>query len=151
MPAAEVVLYEVSNGVGVLTLNRPHKRNAFTPTSLRLLSEALTEAEQDASVEAVVLCGSDGAFCAGADIAWELAATPDEFRGFIMQIQQLTRRLRDSRLLVVAAIEGPAVGGGAELAVASDYRVAAPDAVIGFPEVKLGLTVTGGEIGRAHV
>jgi enoyl-CoA hydratase/carnithine racemase len=102
------------------------------------------ELERRSDVAGVVLCGAGGAFCAGADIRWELDASPAEFRQFVGSIQDLTRQLRSSDLLVVAAIEGPALGGGSELALGCDYRVAGPSAVLGFPEVKLGLHVTGG-------
>ena len=143
-PSLDTVVAEVSGSVATVTLNRPAVRNAFTPTMLDELRSVIQRVERQRGVEGLVICGAGGAFCSGADIGWERDATATEFRQFVGTIQDLTRQLHNSDLLVVAAIEGPALGGGSELALACDYRVATPDALLGFPEVKLGLHVTGG-------
>jgi enoyl-CoA hydratase/carnithine racemase len=91
-----------------------------------------------------VMTGAGRGFCAGADIRFESEAGDEEFAEFIDGIQDLTRALRAGDLYVVAALNGVAVGGGMELALACDARVAVPEAAVGFPEIKLGLTVTGG-------
>ena len=113
--------------------------------------EFVAALERDPEVVACVVRGPDGAFCAGADIQFEYDETASEFRSFIAQIQRSTRVVWESRLFVVAAINRAAVGGGAELALACDYRVAPPGSVVGFPEVTLGLTATGGDLLRSAV
>jgi enoyl-CoA hydratase len=138
------LVVEMTGTVATITLNRPAVRNAFTPAMVDELRSAVARIEREHGVEGLVITGAGGAFCSGADIRWERNATPTEFRRFVGTIQDLTRQLHNSDLFVVAAIEGPALGGGAELALACDYRVASPGALIGFPEVKLGLHVTGG-------
>jgi enoyl-CoA hydratase len=139
-----MVVLELTGAVATVTLNRPAVRNAFTPAMLDELRSTIDRVERQDGVEGLVIRGAGGAFCSGADIRWEQQATPTEFRRFVGTVQDLTRQLRGSDLFVVAAVEGPALGGGSELALACDYRVVSPDAMLGFPEVKLGLHVTGG-------
>jgi enoyl-CoA hydratase/carnithine racemase len=141
---ADGVVTEVTGAVATITLNRPSVRNAFTPAMVDELRSSIESLERHDEVEGLVITGAAGAFCSGADIRWEASATPDEFRRFVGTIQSLTRQLHSSDLFIVAAIEGPALGGGAELALACDYRIASPGALLGFPEAKLGLHVTGG-------
>src|SRR5262245_12679754 len=143
-PHSPTVTLEVTASVATITLNRPAVRNAFTPPMLDELRSTIQRVERRHGVEGLVIRGAGGAFCSGADIRWEHEATTTEFRQFVGTVQDLTRQLRNSDLFVVAAVEGPALGGGSELALACDYRVAGPDATLGFPEVKLGLHVTGG-------
>jgi enoyl-CoA hydratase/carnithine racemase len=142
--ASEVVAEVRADGVAVVRLCRPEALNALTPNMVRGLSAAVEELAAHPSIAALVLVGEGRAFCAGADIHFEQAAGERDFAAFVEDLQQLTRVLRSSRLLVVAAVNGIAVGGGFELALACDHRAAAPGAMLGFPEVTLGLTVTSG-------
>ena len=121
--------------VRVLTLDRPEKRNALTPAGLDELAAAL-----DAASEPVVyLRGAGEAFCAGADI--ETVAELDRAGGvaFAERGQAVAGALAAYDGAVVAGIDGPARGGGVELALACDLRIATPDATLGEPGVELGL------------
>ncbi|WP_326834769.1 enoyl-CoA hydratase/isomerase family protein [Amycolatopsis rhabdoformis] len=126
----------VTGGVAVLTLNRPAKRNAITPemaTALRTHAAAL---DADPGVRAVVLTGAgDKAFCAGSDVGeLDRYATPWAFRNR----DDYGDTIRGLRTPVIAAVNGFAFGGGLELALACDIRLAASTATFAAPEIKLG-------------
>lgn len=137
---------ELRGAVAVLRLRRPHVLNAMTPAMVGAIREAVERFGGMEAVRGLVVTGEGRGFCAGADIRFESEATEEEFGDFIDGIQDLTRALRSSDIYVVAALNGVAVGGGFELALACDARVAAPGTPVGFPEIKLGLTVTGGVV-----
>ena len=134
----------------IITLDRPEKLNALTPAMLQGIREGLQRANEDPSVRAVILTGGEKVFCAGADIGIEKGATPLEFRNFVQQIQDITRDIQALDQIVIAAVSGYAVGGGAEIALACDPRVFSESATFGFPEVGLGLTITSGTPGQHH-
>lgn len=125
--------------VGHLLLNGEQKLNALGSEALNELALAVRELERDADIRAVVVSGAGRAFSAGADIA-ELRTylTPDEFAAFLSRFTGTLDIIADSRLPFVAAINGHALGGGLELAMACDIRVAADTAKLGLPEVALG-------------
>lgn len=126
--------------VVVATLNRPDAMNAISAQVLEDLGAALAEAEADVGVGALVLTGSgEKAFAAGADIAEFRGASAVDARDIAERGQSLTRRLERSRLPVIAAINGYALGGGCEIALACDIRLAADSARLGQPEVTLGV------------
>ncbi len=134
----ETVLVERRGAVAVVTLNRPQVLNALNRTMFEELDEVF--AGFDAGVRAVVLTGAgEKAFAAGADIA-ELAET-DEVSGEALSLrgQGVFRRIERCGKVVIAAINGFALGGGCELAMACTFRLAAAGARLGQPEVKLGL------------
>jgi 3-hydroxyacyl-CoA dehydrogenase len=128
------VRYEQVQQVAVLSLNNPPV-NALAHELRRDLADALDRALVDDKVQAIVITGTDKAFCAGADIA-ELG-TPKA--GQDPNIFTLIREIEGARKPVVAAIAGICMGGGLEIALACHYRVALTDAQIAFPEIKLGL------------
>ena len=126
--------------VRVLTLNRPEKRNALNTALTQDLLEALRAAEQDESVAAIVLTGAGPGFCAGADLTEfrdlqneDLAEKRAELT---MQLHLVFSRMRKP---VVTAINGPAMGGGAGLAIAGDLAVMAENAKLGYPETRHGI------------
>ena len=121
----------------VITLERPEKLNALTTEMLQGIREGLHRAKEEPSVRAVILTGGDKVFCAGADIGIEKGASPLEFRRFVQQIQDITRDIQALDKMVIAAVSGYAMGGGAEIALACDLRVFSETAVFGFPEVGL--------------
>lgn len=129
----------------ILTLNRPDRRNALTLELVRLLGEELDRAAQDDALRAVVLVGAGSqAFSAGMDLGQlkaHLSARPggEAIRKLQRHLQEAFTRLEELEKPVIAAIEGACVGGGLELALACDLRVASTDARFGFPEVKLGM------------
>ncbi|SDM98942.1 Enoyl-CoA hydratase/carnithine racemase [Halogranum gelatinilyticum] len=117
----------------VVTIDRPERRNALRPDELDALEAAVTDT--DASV--VYLHGAGDAFCAGADL--DTVAALDDPAAFARHGQRVADALQDSASVVVAGIDGAARGGGVELALACDIRVASPDATFAEPGVKFGL------------
>ena len=138
------VLTEVTDGVGVLTLNRPEAKNAVDLATTQALAAAVDEFEARSDVAVLVLTGAGGSFCAGMDLkAFARGERPRiEGRGFA----GLTEAPPVKPL--VAAVEGWALAGGCELALTADLVVAARDARFGIPEVKRGLFAAGGGVLR---
>lgn len=137
---ASPVLSRDADGVRVLTIDRPDKLNALNRQTLESLDAAFAAAGEDPSVRALVLTGSGGkAFVAGADIAEMNALTAIEGREFSLLGQRLMRRIERLPKPVIAMVNGYALGGGLELAMACHLRVAADSARLGQPEVNLGL------------
>jgi 2-(1,2-epoxy-1,2-dihydrophenyl)acetyl-CoA isomerase len=136
--------YVADGGIVHVTLNRPERLNAFSPPFVDELCTALETAIRD-DASALVLRGAGRAFCAGHDLKYE---EPDAgytaVRRDIERLQDVTRLIRRAPFPVIAAVHGYALGAGCELALCSDYVVAADDAVFGFPEVSVGLSITGG-------
>ncbi len=137
----QTLLLERSESVATITLNRPDVLNALNLRMLDELAESFAELDADRSVRAVVITGSGTkAFAAGADIG-ELNALPGAHAGEAQarKGQALTRTVERMRVPVIAAVNGFALGGGCELAMACDIRVASENARFGQPEVNLGL------------
>lgn len=135
------ILVSVEAPVAVVTLNRPSVLNALRTQLLAELSQVLTELERDENVRAIVLIGAgEKAFAAGADIG-ELNALASAGSGTdqARSGQALTRQMERMRKPVIVAVNGFALGGGCELAMAGDIRIAAEHAKFGQPEVNLGL------------
>ena len=131
-------------GVALVHLNRPERLNAVDEALTRGLVAALERALAE-DARAVVLAGRGRAFCAGHDLKAEPPVeTPLQTRERLEEIQDVTRLVRRFPGPVVAAVHGYALGAGCEFALACDVVVAAEDAVFGFPEVSVGLSVTGG-------
>ncbi|MFF4244727.1 enoyl-CoA hydratase/isomerase family protein [Streptomyces sp. NPDC001822] len=137
--ASGTLLVEDRESVRVLTLNRPDKLNALDTTLTRALSAALTAAEDDERVRAVVLTGAGRAFCAGADLSEFSGLTPDRPEA-VLERAELTARVQTQMQRmgtpVVAAVRGAAVGGGAGLAIGADMTVVATDLKFGYPELR---------------
>jgi enoyl-CoA hydratase len=135
-----VLLSRLDGTTAVLTLNRPEARNAFSAELLHMLREALIEASDDERVRAVVITGAgDRAFCAGADIRAMQAMSVDQAREWSRLGHDVFQTLDDLPLPTIAAVNGVAAGGGCEVALSCDFRLAAEGALIGQPEIKLGL------------
>lgn len=131
----------VDTGVGMVTLARPERLNAVSPELVVDLLAILGTVAADETVRAVVLAGRGRAFCAGHDLR---APTPDgDSRRRLERLQEVTRALRNLPQPVIAAVQGYAIGAGAEFALGCDLVVAADDAEFAFPEAGLGLSVTG--------
>jgi len=138
----QTLLVERDGPVAVVTINRPAVLNALNETVLSELSRLFDELEADRSVLAVVITGAgERAFVAGADIS-ELAALPNAQAGVTKAKagHAVTHKIEHSRLPVIMAINGYALGGGLELAMAGDIRIAATTAKLGQPEVNLGIS-----------
>jgi len=140
------VLTEGRGPVRILTLNRPERLNAITEQLIADLNAALSAAQADPSVRAIVLTGAGRAFCAGDDLHEyaEQASTREATQAYVEELQQVTRHIVLGRVPVVAAVHGWAVGGGFEWVLDCDLVVVGESAKGFFPEMGLGLFVTGG-------
>jgi enoyl-CoA hydratase len=137
----DTILLERDGAVATVTLNRPNVLNALNGRMLDELGAAFTELSADSSLRAVIVTGAGPkAFAAGADIG-ELNALPGAHAGEAQarKGQALTRAIERLRVPVIAAVNGFALGGGCELAMACDIRIASENAKFGQPEVNLGL------------
>jgi enoyl-CoA hydratase/carnithine racemase len=149
----ETITLERKEGIGYLRLNRPDRANTI---SLQLMQEvvgAMDEVEADAEYRVVILTGAGKHFCGGADLrdfaqrARERAAAGGERRGtgdFVTPQRDLFTALEESRVPIIAAINGAAMGGGCEIALACDVRVISDTATIGLPEIRFGALPAGG-------
>jgi enoyl-CoA hydratase/3-hydroxyacyl-CoA dehydrogenase len=136
----ETVKLERDQSTLWITLNRPHRLNAFNDVLTEELGDALDTAEKDPSVKCVVITGEgDRAFSAGADVTMFSKATPVKAEEFSRVGQKTFGKIEEMSKPVIAAINGYALGGGLELAMACDFRVAAEHAELGNTEIKLGL------------
>jgi enoyl-CoA hydratase len=135
------LLFELTDGICRLTVNRPDKLNALDAIVIDELKDAVTRIETDAAVRGVLVTGAGAkAFVAGADIAELAAQSPVDGKTRALTGQHVFRRLERCGKPVVAAINGFALGGGCELALACHMRIASEGAKFGQPEVKLGIT-----------
>ncbi|RZT86335.1 enoyl-CoA hydratase [Pseudonocardia sediminis] len=123
-----------TDGVGLIELDRPDRRNALDVSTCRELVDA-TARVRDEGARAVVVTGSGSSFCSGADFG-EVYTD-----GFREALYTALHAVVDLPMPVVAAVNGPAIGAGTQLAIACDLRVAAPSAVFGLPTARLGLAV----------
>jgi enoyl-CoA hydratase/carnithine racemase len=141
-----VLTEDAGDGVRVVTLNRPQRLNAITPELLEDLTAALQAADRDPAIRAVVLTGAGRAFCAGDDLKEFGSQSTDEAttRAYIERIQDVTRAMLLGDTPVVGAVRGWAVGGGLEWVINCDFAIAAEGTRFFFPEVSLGVFVTGG-------
>ncbi len=123
-----------------IILNRPHRLNAFNDVLIEEIADALDTAEKDPSIRCIVIMGDgDRAFSAGADVTMFPKATPVKAEEFSRMGQKVFGKIEEMSKPVIAAINGFALGGGLELAIACDFRVAAEHAELGSPEIALGL------------
>ena len=137
---SETVLFHRYGHVGVITLNRPERRNAMDDEASARFQDVLNEALGDCAVRVVLLCGAGKSFCSGRDTAMlgHRAHEESDYH-FVLRAQQGRLRMLDSPKPLVAAVKGAAIGGGAEIALACDVRVAASDLRLALPEINYGL------------
>jgi enoyl-CoA hydratase len=135
------IITSTSNGLATVTINRPEKLNALNKETIRELHEAFTALEQTSDVRVIILTGSgEKAFVAGADISEFAHFTVEEGAELAAQGQQLLFDFVEKlKTPVIAAVNGFALGGGLELAMACHFRVASENAKMGLPEVSLGV------------
>ena len=136
----ENLLYEKKDGIAFITVNRPAVRNALNSQTVRELSAAFDQAKNDAEVRVVILTGSgEKAFVAGADINELATQTPVAGKQYAIAGQSVFDAIENLGKPVIAAVNGFALGGGCELAMSCTFRIASENAVLGQPEVKLGI------------
>lgn len=129
-----------ADGIGWITLNRPEKLNAMNRETVAELRAAFNGFQDDSEVKAVIFTGAgEKAFIAGADISEFLDLDLEQGRQYSLQGQELTKFIENFRKPVIAAVNGYALGGGTEFALACHIRLASENAKFGQPEVKLGL------------
>jgi len=132
------------DGVGWIQFNRPEKMNAVNLEVLRELETAISVCEEDQQVRSVVLTGNEKAFVAGADIEHMAKASIGDAYHLTDLTMRVQERLADLPKPTVAAISGYALGAGCEIALCCDFRIAADNAILGLPEITLGIIPGGG-------
>jgi enoyl-CoA hydratase/carnithine racemase len=151
----ETIILERKDGIGYLTLNRPERANTISFQLMIDVVNAMEEVEKDAEYRVVIVTGAGGKhFCGGADLrdfaerARERAKEGSGERqgggDFVSPRRDLFSALEESRVPVIAAINGAAMGGGCEIALACDIRVIADTATVGLPEIRFGALPAGG-------
>lgn len=139
-----LILREIHDATAIFTLNRPKALNALSAALSADLASALQEADQNDAIRAIIIAGSERAFCAGADITGLDGVTANDVldpNGFGRGLFDIITAYRKP---LIAAVRGLALGGGCELALACDIVVAGDNAKFGVPEVALGLLPGGG-------
>jgi len=134
----ETVIYGKEHGMAIVTLHRPDHGNSINEQMIKELHAVLNEAESDEEVRVLIITGEDRFFCSGVDLK------EPHLPGATERRNRLYSRIEKFEKPTIAAINGYALGGGCELALCCDLRVAAEDARIGTPEVKLGIIPSGG-------
>ncbi|MBR9980771.1 MAG: enoyl-CoA hydratase/isomerase family protein [Desulfatitalea sp.] len=134
-----VVTLEIEGPVATIRLNRPEVMNAFNFDMLRSLSRHLDTLRFDPAIRVVIITGAGKAFSAGADLKERAGMTPEQVRAFIFQIRRLMDDVEQFNKPIIAAVNGVALGGGTELALAADIRIAAESATMGLTETRLAI------------
>lgn len=136
------ILFEKREQIAFVTLNRPEMMNALNAQTIRELRDLFTLMEQDSEILGVIITGAGRAFCAGADVSGSNSKGGNPHfstRDFVLEAQALMNQVESFVHPVIAAVNGFALGGGSELALACDLRIASEQAVFGLPEVTLGV------------
>lgn len=140
------IVWQQQHSLVTLTLHRPRAANAYTASMLAQLDDCLNRIEADPAVATVVITGAEKWFCAGADHRERDAR---DWRSVVeLPSARVFQRLARCPAVTIAAVNGPAVGGGLELALAADWRIACATATFALPELELGLLPAAGGIDR---
>lgn len=142
--AFNTIIYEVKDNIAWVRLNRPDKLNALNPEVFREIGEAVERCEADPEVRVLVLTGNEKAFAAGADI--EHMSKGDVLDAYMFgdKVVRIQEMLADCPKPTIAAISGYALGGGLEVSLCCDFRIVTETAVLGLPEISLGIIPGGG-------
>ena len=140
--ASPPLLVEEHGTLAVLRLNRPGERNPLSLPTLAALEQAFGGLAARPDLKAVIITGTDDVFASGANIRELQTLTPATAREFSARGQRLFQRIADARPLTIAAVNGYCMGGGLDLALSCDVRVAAPSALFAHPGARLGI-ITG--------
>ena len=135
----EILKLSVENGIGIVTISRPKAMNALNTLFFKEMDVMLSELESNNDVKAVIITGEGKAFVAGADISEMCDKTQKQGYEFSLFGQSIFAKIEQLSKPVIAAVNGFALGGGCELAMSCDFRIASSKAKFGQPEVNLGL------------
>lgn len=141
----QTIVYEKEGSIGIITLNRPERRNALNMVIIREMTRLLDEVAADQEVRAVIITGGEKWFSAGADLK-DLQETSDPT--FLDELRTLFKKIENLDRPVIAAINGFCLAGGCEMAISCDLRIAADNATFGFPEIRFGALAIGGATQR---
>ncbi len=142
----ETVVCTTKNNITEICFNRPHRLNAVVEQLYRDVLACLDSAEKDNNIRAIVLRGEGRAFCVGADMKEHEsgARSLEQKKDYLQLANDVCRRIFECKKPVIAAVNGYALGAGAEMAVAADFILMAQSAQIGFPEISIGTFLGGG-------
>jgi len=142
----ECIIYEKNDGIATIKLNRPKVLNAMNKQLWLDFQAALDDAQADSAVKAVIVTGEGRAFSTGADLKESKTRSIEDYRDYLEELQEASRKILKFEKPTIAAINGYALGSGYELALACDIRLSAEDAQIGSPEARVTSSVTGGAL-----
>lgn len=140
----ECIIYEKREGFSTIKLNRPQVLNAMNKQTWLDLQVALDDVKNDPDIKVLIITGEGRAFSTGADLKDSKDRTIEEYRNYLVELQETSRKIIRFEKPIIAAINGYALGSGYELALACDIRIAAEEARIGSPEARVTSSVTGG-------
>ncbi|UCD80446.1 MAG: enoyl-CoA hydratase/isomerase family protein [Desulfobacterales bacterium] len=140
----ECINYEKHQAIATVKLNRPRVLNAMNKRMWLDIQAALEDAGNDSEIKVLVVTGEGRAFSTGADLKESKTRTIEEYRDYLEELQEASRKIIRFEKPTIAAINGYALGSGYELALACDIRIAAEEAQIGSPEAKVTSSITGG-------
>ena len=140
----ECIIYEKEEGIAIIKLNRTKVLNAMNKQLWLDFQVALEDVKSDPEIKALILTGEGRAFSTGADLKESKDRSIEDYRDYLIELQEATRKIIRFEKPIIAAINGYALGSGYELALACDIRIAAEDAQIGSPEARVTSSVTGG-------
>jgi len=135
-----VIEYRKNGNIAEITLDRPEKRNAINFDLSKELNRALLQAKEDSAIKAVIITGAGKAFCAGIDLAFFRGMKPVDFRFFMETFYgEMTDIQRNLGKPTIAALNGPTLAAGCTIAFSCDMIIASEKAIIGYPEINVGL------------
>ncbi len=140
----ECIVYEKVEQTAIIYLNRPHVLNAMNKQLWLDVQDALEDAKKSPNVKVLIITGKGRAFSTGADLKESKNRSHEDYRDYLMALQEASRKIIRFEKPTIAAINGYALGSGYELALACDIRIASEDARIGSPEARVTSSVTGG-------
>ena len=140
----ECIIYEKEEGIATIKLNRTKVLNAMNKQLWIDFQAALEDVKSDPEIKALIVTGEGRAFSTGADLKESKDRSIEDYRDYLVELQEATRKIIRFEKPIIAAINGYALGSGYELALACDIRIAAEDAQIGSPEARVTSSVTGG-------
>lgn len=140
----ECIIYEKDQGIATIKLNRPQVLNAMNKQLWLDFQVALEDVKNDPEIKVLIITGEGRAFSTGADLKDSKDRSIEDYRDYLVELQETSRKIIRFEKPIIAAINGYALGSGYELALACDIRLAAEEAKIGSPEAKVTSSVTGG-------